>query len=63
MKAEPGHAVQELVPIGHGQQQDIQLQVAGQVGLVRRQVLPEMEIPVRVHQEGLHDASRSFSCR
>ena len=62
MDALPGHVEQELVPAGHRPQENAQLKVAIQVGLVRRQVLVRVEVPVRVHQEGLHDASRPFSC-
>jgi hypothetical protein len=63
MKTVPGHVEQELVAVGHRPQESAQLQVAAQVGLVRRQVPLEIEIPVRVHQEGFHQANRSFSCR
>jgi hypothetical protein len=55
-----GHVEQELVTRGHGLEQGGQLQVLGEGVLVGWQRRLQVDVPVAVHEEDLHDASLRF---
>jgi hypothetical protein len=56
---EPGYLQQKRVARRHRIQQHLQSEVLDQLRRLCREGCRELEVAIAVHQEGLHDASRS----